>query len=160
MQASGAEKKEKDFTTMNKRHTNILLFMLLCLLALPACKSEMPESPIPVVFVYEEINLNDIRLQNLQQPNGYIYLDDAGYRGIIVHSDGGGNYRAFDRACPYHPQDPCAQVSMHDSGFYMEDDCCGSTFDLSGNPTGGPARNVLRRYSTFIDNNYLIISSN
>lgn len=145
---------------MSKRCRHILQLMLFCLLWLPACKSEIPESTIPIVFVYEQLNLNDIRLQNLRQPNGFIYLDDAGYRGIIVHSDGGGNYRAFDRACPYHPEDPCALVSMHNSGFYMEDDCCGSTFDLSGNPTGGPARSFLRRYGTFIDNNYLIISSN
>lgn len=144
---------------MSKRFPYILLLTLLSLVWLSACKSEMPESPIPIVFVYEELNLNDIRLQNLRQPNGFIYLD-AGYNGIIVHSDGSGNYRAFDRACPYHPQDPCAQVDMHSSGFYMEEACCGSTFDLAGNPTAGPARNMLRRYGTFIDNNYLIISSN
>lgn len=158
MPATGAGKKGKDFIIMNKNYP-FIFFILLCLLWLSGCKTDIPENPIPYVMVYEEINLNDIRHQDLQQPNGYIYLNDAGFKGLIIHSDGSGNYRAFDRACPYHPQDPCALVSMHSSGFYMEDDCCGSTFDLSGAPTGGPAQNFLRRYATFIDGNYLIVSS-
>lgn len=159
MPAIGGKKKGKGFISMNKNFTQIF-FMLLGLLWISGCKSDVPENPIPYVFVYEELNLNDLRLQELQQANGFIYLDDAGYKGIIVHSDGSGNYRAFDRACPYHPQEPCALVSMHSSGFYMEENCCGSTFDLSGAPTRGPAKSFLRGYNTFIDGNYLIISSN
>ena len=125
------------------------------------CKSDIPENTIPFVAVYEELNLNDLRYQNLKLSNGYIYLDDLGYRGVVVLSDGSGNYTAFDRACPYHPQEECALVSVHSSGFYLVDDCCGSSFDVnSGLPTGGPAKSPLRPYSAFTSNNhYLIISS-
>lgn len=142
---------------------NYLPFALLLLSAslfLGSCKSDAPEPTIPHVFVYEEINLNDINFQDLKQPNGFAYLSNAGVRGILIIAEGNGNYKAFDRACPYHPQDDCAQVSMHSSGFYIEDDCCGSTFGTDfGAPTGGPARQPLRQYSAFVNGNYLIISN-
>lgn len=159
MPAIGGKRKGKGFTSMTKNCILIFL-MFVGFTWILGCKTDVPDNPIPYVLVYEELNLNDLRIQELQQPNGYIYLDDAGYKGVIVHSDGSGNYRAYDRACPYHPQDPCALVSMHSSGFYLEEDCCGSTFDLSGVPTAGPAQSFLRQYNTFIDGNYLIISSN
>ncbi|WP_017730066.1 Rieske (2Fe-2S) protein [Nafulsella turpanensis] len=138
-----------------------LLFKLLplyLLLLFSSCESELPDSPIPYAYVNVEINLNDIRYQILQQPNGYIYLP-GGVRGIIVIADGFGNYTAFDRACPFHPAEDCALIEMHESGFYLFDDCCGSTFSLSGQPTAGPARSPLRQYNTFLNGDYLIISS-
>lgn len=144
---------------MRKFSSCIWIVLVFGLVWLSGCKSDAPGNPIPYVFVYEELNLNDLRYQALQQPNGFIYLDDVGYRGVIIHSMGNGSYKAFDRACPYHPQEECAQVSMHSSGFYMEDICCGSTFNLSGIPTGGPADAPLRQYNAFVNNNYLVISS-
>ena len=135
--------------------------MTWCVCWFGSCESETPENIIPYVPVYEELNLNDLRYQNLKLANGYIYLDHLGFRGIVILSNGSGTYTAFDRACPYHPQDECALVSVHSSGFYLKDDCCGSSFDATtGLPTGGPAKNPLRPYSAFIsNNNYLIISS-
>ena len=125
-----------------------------------ACKSETPENVIPYVTVYEELNLNDLRYQNLKQPNGFIYLDHLGYAGVVVLSDGNGTYTAYDRACPYHPNDECALIKVHSSGFYLEDDCCGSSFDVNtGMPTGGPAKTPLRSYAAFTDRFYLIISN-
>ena len=135
--------------------------LILSLVGLIGCESDLPENSIPYVPVYEELNLNDLRYQNLKQPNSFIYLNNSGFRGVVVLSDGSGNFTAFDRACPYHPQDECALVSVHSSGFYLEDDCCDSSFDVhTGMPTGGPAKQPLRPYSAFVDNNnYLIISS-
>lgn len=140
----------------NKKSFIFLPFFLLLLFV--SCESDLPESPIPYVFVHQEINLNDIRYQELQQANGYIYLP-GGVRGLVVISDGFGNYTAFDRACPYHPGEDCAQIEMHESRFYLFDDCCDSTFSLAGQPTGGPAQAPLRQYSTFRNGDYLIISS-
>lgn len=135
-----------------------LLFGII--LFMGSCNSETYENTIPYVPVYEELNLNDLRYQSLKQANGFIYLDDFGFKGIVVLSDGNGTYTAFDRACPYHPQDECGKVSVHSSGFYLEDDCCGSSFDVnSGIPTGGPAKSPLRPYAAFVQNNYLVISS-
>lgn len=161
MQDIGAENPAKVFIPMKNNYflPSVFLFLFAWLL-LGSCKSGAPEPAIPYIFVYEEINLNDINYQSLKQPNGYAYLQQAGVRGILLISDGNNNYKAFDRACPYHPQDECAQVNMHSSGFYMEDSCCDSTFGTDyGNPIGGPAQRPLRQYSTFLNDNYLIISS-
>lgn len=145
---------------MIKKYNSIKLFLIGVLIFFGACKSETPENIIPFVTVYEELNLNDLRYQSLKQPNGYIYLDDLGYRGVVVLSEGNGSYKAYDRACPYHPNDDCAQVSVHSSGFYLEDTCCGSTFDATtGMPSRGPAKAPLRSYAAFTQNFYLIISS-
>ena len=144
---------------MKKATKYLLSFLPLCLLIFTSsCQSEAPETQIPYVFVHQEINLNDLRYQELHQPNGYIYLP-GGVRGLVVISDGFGSYQAFDRACPYHPQEECAQIEMHESGFYLFDDCCDSTFGLSGQPTGGPAQTPLRPYTTFLNGDYLVISS-
>jgi nitrite reductase/ring-hydroxylating ferredoxin subunit len=144
----------------NNHHYLLSLLFIFAFQLVASCKSDAPVAVIPYVFVYEEINLNDINYQNLKQPNGYAYVQNAGVRGILLVADGNNNYTAFDRACPYHPQEECAQVSMHSSGFYIEDSCCGSTFGTDyGAPTGGPARQSLRQYSTFVDGNYLIISN-
>ena len=161
MPDTGAENPAKGFIPMKNNYFHLsAFFFLLAALLLGSCKSDSPDPAIPYVFVYEEINLNDINYQSLKQPNGYAYIQNTGVRGILLISDGNNNYKAFDRACPYHPQDDCAQVSMHSSGFYIEDSCCGSTFGTDyGTPTGGPAQSPLRQYSTFINGNYLIISS-
>lgn len=151
-----------DFIPMKNKHSYIAAFLSLfiALVLLGACKSDAPEALIPYVFVYEEVNLNNINYQGLKQPNSHAYLDNAGVKGILIISDGNNNFKAFDRACPYHPQDDCARVSMHSSGFYIEESCCGSTFGTDyGAPTGGPAQNPLRQYNTFVDGTYLIISS-
>lgn len=159
MQGFGEGRVGKASIIMNKAEKLFLSFLPLCLLFLfSGCDSDAPESAIPYVYVYQEINLNDIRYQELHQPNGYIYIP-GGVRGIIVISNGFGDYTAFDRACSYHPAEDCAQIEMHESGFYLFDDCCDSTFNLSGQPTGGPARTPLRRYNTFLNGDYLIISS-
>ena len=127
------------------------------------CKSDVPGPTVPYTFVYEELNLNSLVYQDLKQPKGFIYLPESlGYRGIVViRDDDNVTYRAFDRACPYHPDEECAQVSVHSSGFFLEDKCCGSIFDSqTGLPTSGPAKSPLRPYNTFVNSsNYLIISS-
>ncbi len=160
MPGTGAANLAKGFIPMKNNYYSLSIFFLLVFLFLGSCKSDAPEAVIPYVFVYEEINLNDINYLNLKQVNGYAYVPNAGVRGILLIADGFNNYKAFDRACPYHPQEECAQVSMHSSGFYIEDTCCGSTFGTDyGAPTGGPARNSLRQYNTYVDGNYLIISN-
>lgn len=151
---------EGSLSSMNMIFKKILMVMVFGLLVLSGCKSDAPEMTIPYTFVYEEININDLRYQNLKQAGGFIYLNDLGYKGIAILSDGNGNYTAFDRACPFHPDEDCALVEVHSSGFYLEDECCGSTFDATnGLPLSGPARAPLLQYSTFLNGVYLVISN-
>lgn len=153
MPATGVEKPNAAFTATMKTK---LLFGALWLLL--ACSSDDETiSPIPVVPVYEEINLTNIQYQPLQN-QGWIYLD-GGYKGLLIIKDGN-TYRVFDRACSYDFQEACGQADMDGSGFFIEDaDCCESTFDLFGQPTGGPAQLPLQAYSAFVTGNQLIIQN-
>ena len=87
---------------------------------------------------------------------GYIYVD-GGVRGIIIYHESVNSYKAYDRNCTFQPTDPCATVEMHSSGFYIEDTCCSSNFDLNGFPTGGPALFPLKEYNVSISGDILFV---
>ncbi|MEN8248642.1 MAG: hypothetical protein ABFS32_06895 [Bacteroidota bacterium] len=138
-----------------KRH----LFSILTIFAIISCNPMVDDSEVPHVIVNVEINLNDIDNVDLSQIGGYIYVE-GGVRGIILRRESQDIYRAFDRNCTFQPADECAVVDMHTSGFYMEDTCCNSTFDLSGFPTGGPAEYPLREYGVAVAGDILYIYNN
>lgn len=130
---------------------------LLAICLLSGCTPDELESPIPYVFVNVEINVNQLQYDDLRT-KGFVYLP-GGVRGMIVYAEIDGTYKAFDRNCPFQPQDTCAVVDVDPSGFFMVDDCCSSTFDFNGIPTGGPARDRMREYYTRMEGNILIITS-
>jgi len=136
---------------MNRLLTGIIFWFLI-----QGCQPAIEETQIPNVAVNIEINLNEIDNAPLQQIGGFIYVQ-GGVRGIILRRESQSNYRAFEQNCPYQPLDTCAKVDMHSSGFYFEDTCCGSTFDLSGFPTGGPVQFPLKEYRISISGDYLFI---
>ncbi|WP_224995405.1 hypothetical protein [Cesiribacter sp. SM1] len=141
---------------MKKIKINLLVLCSFLLLIAAGCSSEdEPRTEIPFVTVDVEFNLQDLRYQELHT-NGWIYMN-GGVRGLIIIKDSNNRYLAFERTCPYHPQESCAQVEVHSSGFYMIDDCCGSRFDKAGNVTTGPAQQPLLQYTTYQNGNYLII---
>ena len=142
--------------TLMKISKPFLFLIFLFLFA--ACTEEEPRPPIPYVPVNIEINLQDLRYQSLHN-EGWLYLE-GGYRGIILIKDGPNVYRALERACPYHPTDPCAKVEMHSSSLYLFDACCDSHFSKLGNVTSGPAQHPLLQYNTYQSGtNYLVISN-
>jgi hypothetical protein len=132
-----------------------LLFMFLSYLAL-SCQPAVMQSGVPNVPVNIEINLNDISNADLKLIGGYIYVD-GGVRGIIIRHESQNLYKAYDRNCTYQPADAKAIVEVHTTGFYIEDTSCGSTFDLSGFPTGGPAEFPLKEYSVSLAGDVLFI---
>lgn len=127
---------------------------LLLIVGLPACEPDYYEEPIPVVPVDFTINLSDPSFFNLHS-QGYVSLNE-GIRGIILYKSGS-VYRAFERNCTFQPNSACATVTVHPSGQYMHDSCCGSTFDFGGNPIGGPAYRPLYQYQTQISGSFLRI---
>jgi hypothetical protein len=143
-----------------KRYFSYFIYSVLfsVQLILPGCDNPVTTDDIPLVFVSEDINLNHLQYQDLQKNNGYIYFD-AGFRGLIIRNEGGGSYRVFERACTLDAQSECDPVTMHDSGLFMQHVCCGSTFNLQGEPTGGPAAVRLREYTAITDGIYLLIRS-
>lgn len=134
---------------------NHWLFLPIFLLLVLGCQEDDPQAQMPFVPVDIEINLQDLRYQELHT-NGWMYLN-GGIKGLIIVKESPSVYRALDRACPYHPTDPCAKVDVHSSGFYLIDDCCGSRFEKTGNVTSGPAQQPLLQYNTYQNGNYLII---
>lgn len=155
MQVTG-DAKVAVASTNTMRKLKQYLFIIGCVLCVSACSDES-NVQVPVVSVFEEINLQDLRYQNLHI-SGWIYLE-GGVRGILLIKESESRYLAFDRACTYHPKEACAQVEMHSSGFYLLDDCCGSQFDKTGNVLQGPAQQPLLQYSTSRNGNFLTIQN-
>jgi len=122
------------------------------------CKEDLSLDQIPFVYVEEIINLNNFEYNKLNLVGGFVYIE-AGVRGIIIYRQSVDRYLAFERNCTYRPNDECALVEVDESTLYMIDPCCSSTFDFDGYPTGGPAEFPLRQYTTFQDQNLLIITS-
>jgi nitrite reductase/ring-hydroxylating ferredoxin subunit len=146
---------------MVRRFFKIFLFLLIFPVmasVLFHCNEDPFQDEIPFVFVDETINLNNFEYSPLNQIGGFVYIE-GGVRGIIIYRQSEDRYLAFERNCPYQPYDECAQVEVDQSTLFMIDPCCSSTFDFDGYPTGGPAKFPLRQYTTFVNQNFLTISS-
>jgi len=131
------------------------LFAII-LLTFSSCGNETPDTIIPFAFVNEDINLNLIQYLSLKNNGGFVYFD-AGYRGLIIYNAGNGVYRVFERACTFDPKSDCTPVTVDPSGLFMKHECCKSTFDFDGNPTGAPANTSLLQYYSVVDGIYLKI---
>lgn len=84
---------------------------------------------------------------------------NGGYRGILIYRYTQDEFRVFDRACTYDPDDPCGRVHFEMQGdVLVQDTCCGSTFQvIDGTVTEGPAAQALRPYQYNWDGNTLHI---
>jgi len=105
------------------------------------------------------VNLSYPQYQRLRTDGGYAYIEGGGLRGIILYREGENSFRAYERACPHHPEESCAVVQVDMSSLYMIDRCCKSTFNFSdGQPTCGPAQRQLLQYRIEITGTTLKIS--
>ncbi len=135
------------------------VFLIIYSLSLTACEEETPRTAVPLVPVEFTINLTLQEYMPLLMVGGYVYIEHEGYKGIIIYKEGNDRYRAIERTCTYQPRNPCEIVSVDDSGFFLIDSCCGSTFDFQGNPTGDPAKQPLLMYNTYLDGHFLTITN-
>lgn len=142
---------------MNIKCFSLFLFLLSIIFILTGCDRDEFDNELPYAYVDITINTNNLQYDDLRI-RGYTYIP-GGLRGIIVLRDDFGNHKAFERACPFQPENPCGIIEIEISGFNMIDPCCSSTFDLQGIPTSGPAINRMREYFTFMDGTFLTISS-
>lgn len=139
----------------------IVFISIVCTFS--SCNEEVPDKIIPYAFVNQDLNLNLIQNQDLRNIGGFIYIDPleaGGYKGIIVYHEGNGVYRAFERACTFDPLTDCDPIVVDDSDLFMIHNCCNSSFNFNGNPTGGPASLDLLQYQTYVDGIYLKIINN
>ncbi len=138
------------------RKSNRWIFFII----ITACTPNRSDDPVPFIpFVDIVMNLSLPEYIKLRTDGGYVQIN-GGVRGIIVYRVNSSSYAAYERNCSFHPNDACATVNIHNSGLYMQDPCCGSSFNFSdGNPTGGPASRPLVRYRTQLSGLTLTISS-
>lgn len=132
----------------------------LILFSLVACTRDLSDDPIPIIpFADVVINLGLPDYFSLQTDGGFKELNTGGVRGIILYRVNSSTYFAYERNCSYRPNEACATVNVHNSGLFMTDPCCNSSFNFSdGNPSGGPAWRQLQRYRTQLSGSTLTIS--
>ncbi len=150
------ESREKAFMIMNR----FICFLIVSTsFTLVNCEQTVDDIPIPFVdFQDIVINLSLPEYQALDIDKGSVLLND-GVRGIILYRESSTSYIAFERNCSFEPNSACATVKVHQSTFFMTDDCCGSNFSFQdGLPTSGPARSPLRIYETRLSGNTLTIT--
>ena len=139
---------------------NKLLYtsLLAILIVLPASCDKDQEHPVPFVAVDFMINVESTQNLELNTIGGWAYYT-GGYRGIIVYRHSIDEFTAFDRACPYHPNEPDALVRVFDPPLAV-DTLCGSTFELIyGSVVIGPSQHPLRQYRTFYNPPWLQVTS-
>jgi len=135
--------------------------LFACLLAVCfSCQPDYSTDPIPIVnFPDFIINLSAPEYQALTINGGYKEINAIGVRGVIVYRQDATTFRAYERNCPYRPNDACATVNVHSSSLYLVDPCCNSTFSFSnGQPTSGVATQPLRQYAADLAGQQLTIT--
>ena len=138
--------------TINKFFKGLLLLLLLI-----SCDPDPVDDPIPFQ-PFADINVILPNYPALFSDGGFILVNDGGVRGIILYRKNATTYLAFERNCSYRPNDACATVDVHSSTLFMQDACCGSSFNFDGKPSGGPAWRPLQQYQTFLAGSTLTIT--
>ncbi len=112
---------------------------------------------IPNVLVDITININNPGYINLTAVGGNMVFS-GGSRGIICMRKATDAFIAFDRHCPYEPEESCGILSVQSDNVTMKCACCASTFSLyDGSLQSGPAFQPVRIYNTTFDGTILRI---
>jgi hypothetical protein len=117
-------------------------------------------SPIPDIFVREQLNLNSVEALPLKSRDGAFIYIKGGFNGIIIYRRAQDNYIALERKSPYRLEDSCGIVSVHNSMLFLTDSCHNCSFDWEGKPTGGPCREIMKQYQVQYINNFTLLITN
>ena len=131
-----------------KNNGSILLFGLLLLFS---CKKDNinEELGIPYVNVDRYVLLNDPNSLSLNAVGGYLFLNDAGSRGIVIYHRSYEEYVAYDRHCTYNTTDACGKVALDSTtNVILNCACCTSKFSLIDvSVLNGPSIKPLLQYN-------------
>jgi len=138
---------------------HFLLSGILCvILVMVSCSKEETTHPtIPEVVVNFFINPNSTEYLGLNAPGGWEYLT-GGYRGILIYRLSIDEFLAFERTCPWDPEEPDARIEVEESGLTLHCPACNSKYIiLDGSPYEGPSLYLLKQYRTTYDGNLLYV---
>lgn len=129
--------------------------LIVFILFFTACGKD--RNVIPNVLVDITVNINNPGYINLTVTGGNMYFS-GGSRGIICFRKSTDEFIAFDRHCPYEPEESCGILSVQSDNVTMRCACCASTFSLfDGSLQSGPAFQPVRIYKTEFDGTILRI---
>ncbi len=150
---------------MSKQVFRIIAFVMLAFVGVQ-CDNYVPNSNIPDVRVYEQINLSLPEWAALRGVGNAVAYNDVctscslvGYNGILIVKGADGLMYAFDQCCTHNPEE---RHKVKPNGALGKCETCGSVFQLLdglGAVTKGPATLPLRQYKTTVVNNVLLITN-
>lgn len=137
--------------------TNTKICILFLLLFYISCSKDNKNSAIPYTDVNITIYTSDPDFIDLNAVGGWTSVT-GGLRGIIIYRYSNNEFKAYERDCPYNPNDPCALISVEVNDIIASCSCCGSRFQLSdGDVIQGPSSYPMKEYQTSWDGNALHI---
>ena len=132
----------------------IIFFSILLVIIMPSsgCKKSSVNPNFPSVSVSKFVYMNLPPYNYLQVVGNYMYIDDAGYKGLIVYHRSIDEWVVFDRGCTHDPTDPDALLSVVTGGLTVEDAHCGSQYNLvDGSVISSPATTPMKQYRVDYD---------
>jgi hypothetical protein len=147
----------------------IFIICSLLLLSHFSCTDEY-DNPIPSFPVYLNLDLTfeDKELKAIPSCKAYTDRDinpalgeRTGFGGVLVIHTVLGEYKAFDRACPYEVQ-AGVTVEVDDAVLYAVCPRCGSKYEIgfgTGSRSEGVTTHGLRPYGTALSGSKLIVKN-
>lgn len=126
-----------------------LIYPLFVLTAavMVSCKKDQ-RGGVPLHTVDISVNVNNPAYADLAVPGGWLYLT-GGSMGLIVYRSGPTDFMAYDRHCPYQPENQCRLIVDDTEIMARDTACCQSAYVITdGSVAEGPAALNLQRYNT------------
>ena len=131
-----------------------LIVIILLFLVVPGCKKDN-QTQIP--YVYVNLQLYPDSMDYIPE-GGFRYVDNVGYRGIVIYRLLHEQFMVYERCCPYDPEKTNAKIIVDPSRSTCTDSVCKSKFILyDGTPYGGPSPYSLMTYRWSYDGEILQI---
>lgn len=128
------------------------LLLIILSLPFPACRKSSVNANFPAVNVSKFVYMNLPPYNYLQIVGNFMYIDDAGYKGLIVYHRSIDEWVAFDRGCTYDPTNADALLKVVTGGLTVEDSHCGSKYNLiDGSVISNPATTPMKQYRVDYD---------
>ncbi|HET6991733.1 MAG TPA: hypothetical protein VFJ43_10435 [Bacteroidia bacterium] len=134
------------------------ILFISALLLFTTCKKE--HQYVPNVYVNLTIYVNDPQNIVLATTGGWKYFP-GGNRGVVVYRKGINEFVAYERTCPYLPDQSNSFVQVDTTNnVLLKDVSCSSEFLLSdGSTVSGPAVIPLRQFHCVFDGTVLRVTN-